>query len=122
MGLRSMEDDHRPKKAVLWAVVLDDNGDVKTDGDGKPFVGDPVEIDVRWEQTTRIITNNRSEKVSISVIATVDRDIVEQSHLWLGALEDLPDEPTKVHRVEHFDKVPDLKGRKYHRVAMLSLV
>lgn len=78
---------------------------------------DPVEIPVRWEEITEVITNpqNGVEYVSIAKII-VNQDVQKDGYLFLGTLDDidsgLQDNPEVVdgaYRIVRFDKIPMIK-------------
>ncbi len=104
------------QKAVLWA-----NADQDSDY-GEAQVSAADEIDVRWNDTQSGGTDAQGTKVTLSAEVIVDRDITVGSVMWLGTLaayNALGTVPT-LHHVVSFDKVPDLKGRNFHRSVSLS--
>lgn len=88
------------------------------DGYGGKEFKTPVEIKCRWESHTNIITGSRlgenSEQIVCNAEVYVLQDIVEQSYMYLGTLDDLESDisdPTKVMQsrmVQKFEKIPSL--------------
>lgn len=75
---------HRHEKAVLWRFA-------GMDRESKPLVYDPVEIDVRWEETREDVLNPLSgQMVTKSANVVVDQEIALGSIMWLGELADVP--------------------------------
>lgn len=75
---------HRHQKAVLWRAAGNDR-------EGNVVVYDPVEIDVRWEETRQDVLNPFSgEMVTKTANVVVDQEIAIGSIMWLGELADVP--------------------------------
>jgi len=111
----SIETDCRFQQAVLW-----ESSSVNNDY-GRPIVSStPVELDVRWEETRDQVTDSQGNTFDITAKVVVAQDVEEQSILWLGALDDLPDAPTGLQQVVGIEKIPDIKNRHYRRVLLLK--
>ena len=100
--------------AVLWTNVGNDNY-------GEPVVGViPVEIRCRWEsgigEQLSPLTGALQETTTL---VWVDRDIPVDSIMWHGRLKDLPNPTSDLREVIEFDKIPDIKGRRFTRVVKL---
>lgn len=111
------EQSNRHQKACLWAFS-------SYDAYGQPTVAtDHTEILVRWENTQRTITDPQGNVIGIDAAVYTDTDITLHSQLWLGASADLPNDgipTTEKMVVKAFDLVPDIKGRKFYREALLQ--
>ena len=89
--------------------------------DNKPVRGEAVAINVWWVGTREY--KEPESGLGLEAVVNVDRDVVEQSLLWLGSAADwygtgsdaLDDEDPGLHEVVEFKKTPDLKGRSYRR-------
>lgn len=108
-----METAWRYQKAMLRAAEGFDNY-------GNPRVANtPVELDVRWEQTDREVTDPQGNNVGVDIMAVVDREVPVGSVLWFGS--DV--KPTADLRyVVSYQETPDVKGRHYRRVLYLARV
>jgi hypothetical protein len=108
----------RTQNCVLWPFVsFDDHGRYR--------VGDPVDIVVRWQETRREIRKPDGILVAIEATAYVDREIVPDSLIWLGTVDDLPPGtggtyPDNLKQVVTYEDVPDLKGRQHRRTVTLA--
>lgn len=107
----ALEDSDLNEKAVIWPRV-------GADANGNPIVGDPEEIDVKWnERRGRIRLGNETSDYEAEI--QVDQDILIGSAIWHGELADWsgvrPEESRDVMEVIAFQKTPDLKGREYLR-------
>ncbi len=89
------------------------------DSDGQQQVMAAVEINVRWERTGRQVAGPRNATITEDSLVVVDRDIVEQSILWLGKFVDLPSTIVNLREVLTFRSIPDLKGRNFRRTVSL---
>lgn len=105
--------------AVYWASPTDD-------GYGNFVYADPVEISVRWEDSTEVITDSKGQERVSKAEVIVLQDVVEQGLLFLGDIADLDsteeDDPTTIdgaYPVVRFDKTPGIKGRSFLRKAWL---
>jgi len=104
------------QKAVMWAWV-------GTDRYGQPKVLPPVEVDVRWDDTTTEVTDPHGAVRKIDAEVVVDQDVPVRSIMWRGALVDLPDihliPKVGIMQVVKFDKTGDLKARAVFRMVFL---
>ncbi len=72
-------------KAVYWAPPTND-------GWGKPTFADPVEIDCRWEDTTKVfVSKEGKESISQSIVFT-EEGLATDGYLWKGEEADLDSE------------------------------
>lgn len=101
-----------PLKAVYWAFS-------SLDMHGQPTVSAATELDVRWEHGLAQEITPQTNPQSVDATVWVKQDVTVQSVMWLGALTDLPSPVTDVLEVIEFQKIPDIKGRDYERVALL---
>lgn len=105
--------------AVYWASPI-------KDGYGGYTWSDPVEIDCRWVNSTRLITASNGEEIVCRAEVQVKQDLDEQGMLYLGDLDDLdsseeadPRTISVAYQIKRFDKVPTIKGNKFFRKAYL---
>lgn len=112
------------QKITVWAPATDPvTGDPLFDGDGNEILSDPYELCARWEETNRVYVTAKAEKVGLSaVVDNLTEEIPHNSHVWKGALADLPDDPKPILKVIDVTNIPDLKGRCTQRTAMLVRV
>lgn len=99
----------RRQKAVYW-------GSPQPDGYGGTVVAMPVEIDCRWEDVQELIKTANGEEAMSKSQVYVDRDLDEGGYLWLGELDDLPQDPSNpkangADEIMKFGKLPTLKVR-----------
>lgn len=105
--------------AVYWASPV-------ADGYGGFDWDDPVEINCRWEGSSRIfIASNGEQMVSRAEVFT-SQDLDEQGMLFLGELDDLdsseevdPTTITRAYQIKRFDKIPTIGGGKFLRKVYL---
>lgn len=106
------------QKALFWEKIGVTNY-------GQPRVDtsvDPVELSVRWEEVKKEKLTTGGQTLQVDAEVVVDREIPDQSLMWLGSLADLPDDLndiTDVMQVISVDEVPDLKNRNTRRVCLL---
>lgn len=101
----------RRGKAVLWPRL-------GIDGYSEPVVGDPVEIDVRWNDSRREMIDPGGNVVATDAQVIVGRDVPMNSILWQGEMADLPPSLTPkagLVIVKAIDFTPDIKGRNAFR-------
>jgi hypothetical protein len=109
----------RTQDAVLWMAASG-----ITDRHGRFKVGEPVDIQVRWDDSKREMLDAQGNKIAVDAAAIVDRVITVGSRLWLGTLADYvgtgsgtgssqvnPGDVSPVMEVKAFNHVRDLKGR-----------
>lgn len=100
--------------ALLWPKI-------GVGEDNKPVRGPAVPINVWWVGTREY--KEPEAGLGLDAVVNVDRDVVEQSLLWLGTAGDwygtgsdaLDEVDPGIHEVVEFKKTPDLKGRAYRR-------
>lgn len=106
------ESTHRKQKAVLRAASgFDDYGEAK--------VTAAVEIDVRWENRRDEVLDANGNTIGVDATVVVNQDIAIGSIMWLGLLKNFSAPFTNLMEVVTFNKVPDIKGRKFRRVVNL---
>lgn len=104
----------RSQKAVTWAR----SGYGR---DGQPTVSSPTEINVRWESGLAQEIRPMSNPVSVDVTLWTDVDLTSGSMVWLGSSSELGTaDPDAIYEVLEFQKIPDVKGRIFERVALLG--
>lgn len=108
----------RNQTAVYWERLA-------PDGYGGYAWEDPVELDVRWEDSSDVFIDLNGEKVQCSAKVFLGQDIKVGDFLYLGDYDDLtsasgsPASMEKAFSVKRFDKIPDLSGVEYLRRAWL---
>ena len=92
--------------AIYWQPI-------GADGYGGFTFTPPVEIKVRWEDSTKVITTPMGTEYVCRAEVIVNQDVDEEGYLYLGVLTDLTDaqkaNPQLVdgaHKIIRFDKVP----------------
>lgn len=99
-------------KAVVWPIT-------SIDSNGRPIVGEPEEIDCKWEEK-RGRTRLSAESSDYEAKIRVADDIPIGSAIWLGELADWtgvrPDEGKDVLEIVAENKTYDLKGRFSHKM------
>lgn len=110
---------HRLKRAVLWAT--DGGADVH----GRPTVGAPVEVMVRWLTNRRKMLDPQGNTVTVDGTAVVGRAVEPGSVMWLGSLDSwygVGSSGTDVGLCEvvAYQDTPDLKGRVSTRTVGLK--
>ena len=87
---------------------------------GKPTISPPIEIRVRWENSKSTMIGKDRQPLAIDATVVVDRELVDDSILWLGKLEDLPTTPSNLMQIKTLTSVTDIKGKHTRRVAYAS--
>jgi len=92
--------------AVYW-------GNPQPDGYGGMDYNDPIEIDCRWDDSTRRITNNQGEEIVSRAEILVTQDLDDNGMLCLGTLDDLdssqqdaPESVSGAYKIQKIDKNP----------------
>lgn len=110
--------------AVYWASPV-------PDGYGGFTWDDPIEIDCRWVNSTKVILTRAvrgggGEEIICQAEVQVNQDLDEQGMLYLGSLDDLdsgeeadPVTISTAYTIKRFDKVPTIKGNRFFRKAYL---
>lgn len=109
MGLETTISRIAVQAAVYW-------GTPTADGYGGYTFDDPVEISVRWESTTQLITTPDGNEYTSRATVYVTQDLDVDGYLFPGDLDDLEsgeaDDPkavTNAYRIRRFDKVPSMR-------------
>lgn len=107
-----IETSHRRQRAILWEPSgYGRAGEIK--------LTDPIEIDIRWEDTQVEVVDDAGSTILTDAVAYVNQDIALNSILWIGELSELPTSPTDLKRVIRVQKIPDLKNRFIQRTLYL---
>lgn len=114
-GLR-MESSTLFHKAVCWPFTG------KFDSRGEPKVGDPVQINSRWEIDGREARATDQSPKNVLFEVDVDRELTIGSRLWRGELKNLPTglDPLQQFRVVEYKEVPDVKCRSVQRTVVVT--
>lgn len=116
----SLIEDMRTQDAVHWAAGPPD----KT---GKPTVGHPTAVVVRWEDKHEKFMNPEGEEVVSNAVVYVPEvsngvEMHEGDYLWLGVIGNEPENPVidkDAHQIRKFEKLPDIEGEEFLRTAIL---
>lgn len=86
------------------------------DGMGGAEFKDPVEIKVRWDEGTEIVSDSDGREFVSNAQVIVTRDIKEQSYLCLGLLDSLPKNPEPrntdgAYEIKSMDRHPLFKSK-----------
>jgi len=108
-----LETSERHQQAVYWPLA-------GYDRHGEQRVGDPQEIDVRWEDRRGEMVDPQGNRVATDAYAHVDREIAVGSCMWKGSLADWLSagsglEDARVMLVVAYREVPDVRGRELRR-------
>ena len=76
-----------PQTVVYW-------GNPTPDGFGKYTYDSPVEIKVRWDDVSSIISDNQGREITSNATILLNQNVDEQGYLYLGSLSDLDSDPT----------------------------
>lgn len=92
--------------AIYWGSPVDD-------GYGKKEFDDPVEIKVRWDDTTDLIRSVDGKEVACKSKIIVQQDVDLGGYLMLGSLDDIdsglsdtPQDITGAYEIIRLDKTP----------------
>jgi hypothetical protein len=110
------ESDYRFQTAQLWERV-------GTDEYGEPKVSERESLQVRWENKQRQMIGPNGQPVAVDATVIVTCDIANGSIMWLGCVDDLPDDEiplSNLMEVVAFDNTPDVKGRVFRKVVGLK--
>jgi len=108
-----METDDLHQQAVLWVSSGFNNF-------GKPKVNAGVEINVRWEASSKEVNDPDGNSIILDAEVVVNQIVPVHSILWLGLLTDLPSPTTNLMRVESISSIPDMKNRVTRRTLGLK--
>jgi hypothetical protein len=110
--------DKLNQKCIYWTATRDAYGTFSW--------SDPIELDCRWVEKTKLIMNNNGEQIVSMAFVQVNQDLEENGRLYLGELNDLDSseeaDPTTItdsYIIKRFIKTPDIKGNIYYRRAFL---
>jgi hypothetical protein len=108
-----IETDERNQAAVLWPAAA-------PDAYGRAQVGDPVELDVRWEWRLSEMTDPEGSRITVDATVVVDRDVPIHSLMGLGELADWDATGTGPGDFDRMEVVarritPDIDGREIRR-------
>ena len=105
--------------AVYW-------GNPSSDGFGKFNYAEPIEIFVRWDEKSKLITLKNGENYISKAEVLVQQDLTLGGYLYLGFLSDLESNPINPitvlgsYKIIGFDKTPLIKSAtKFVRTAYL---
>lgn len=74
----------RQQQAVVWLRI-------GTDDSSMPIVNPiPVQLDVRWDDSQRVVPGPDGVPIQIDATIVVDRDLPFGSSVWKGAMANLP--------------------------------
>lgn len=108
-----LETDDLDHKAVLWALAGYDRY-------GRPKVGAPEEVDVRWTWRRSEALDPQGNTVSLDADVAVDRKIKPGSKMWKGELADWygtgsAGDDSELMEVVTYAEADDLKARETRR-------
>lgn len=106
------------ENAVYWAP------DTK-DGFGGRTYKDPVDLKVRWEQKSRVITDAEGKESVSDAEVYVLIDLEMEGKLWKGSTEDgdyssSSEMVEEAYEIKGFEKLPSLKSGQFIRKAYLG--
>ena len=109
---------------VYWPLASSESAGVDADSYGQPDYGTPVEINCRWEDSSKEFLNDKDEIQVSAAIVYVEIDVDKKGVLMLGDLDDVTDESYPLlndgaREIKRFDKVPNLKATEFLRMAYL---
>ena len=96
-----------------------------TDNFGHYKVDDPVQVDVRWEDTEREIQDGQGGTIAIAAEVVVDQEVEIGSLFYLGTLLAYnaliaAEMAFYRYRAAQYKSIPDVKGRHPRRTLMLT--
>ena len=119
--MKRLLDKCRKQDAVYWPPSSE-----RFDEYGRPIVSDPVQLKVRWEDKAEEFIDAQGTKQVSSAKVIVGEDLEIGGLLMLGTLSDVdssfPEDPKskfEVKEIRMFEKIPDLKAKRYLRTAIL---
>jgi hypothetical protein len=96
------------------------------DGYGGHEYKSAVEINCRWMYEREVIVNDQGKQIISNAQILVLQDLVEQSMIYKGTLDDLDSDETEIPEkskvtwhIKRFRKVPSIDGRSFNRKAYL---
>jgi len=102
-------------EAITWWQVTGSNG-----YGGFTFAA-PVVIEGRWEDKQVRFMSHEGEELTSVALAYIDTDVSSGDFLARGdeSGNALPEDATEAHRIEKYDKVPDLRLVEVVRKVMM---
>ena len=113
MSIESVITRFAVQTAVHW-------GSPVNDGYGSYTWADPVEISVRWEELTKVISNRKAEEIISNGQILTNSELEEEDIVYLGTLEDLEDSLWDIESGESYVR-PELVQAAY-RIAAKSKI
>ena len=112
------------QKAVYWALGSAESAGLDFDDQGSPIYATPVEIKCRWEERSDEFIDRNGALVSSRAVVFVDRDLKVGGVLMPGTLDtglnwDEPKKNDGAWEIQGWEKVPDLRIKKFLRIAYL---
>ena len=110
---------------VYWALKSNESGGVDYDDYGQPQHTDPIEITCRWEDRNEEFIDAKGTTRLTQAVVYVGQDVEVAGMLYNGSLAELPSgyiTPRDIDgawEIQRFDKLPDLKYRRYLRTVYL---
>ena len=122
----AQETAFRRQKALYWAASgFDSHGEHKR-------AAESVELDVRWSNAKAKSLDPQGNVIMVDATVTLGQDVLVGSIMWEGSQDDLEEGESgtgvgsdvvpdaDLFQVVTFNKMPDLKGRAFTRVAGLK--
>ncbi len=113
--MTSLQTRNLNQKAQLWAQS--GHGD-----DGQATVAARKELKVRWSEGRTQSVDQAGNIIAVDATVVVDQDVTVESIMWLGSEGGMATDPptSGLMEVLTFNKVPNVKGRKFRRVVGLG--
>lgn len=114
----------RKQKAVYWALGSADSGGMDFNDYGQPLYAEPIELTVRWEDTSVEFLDNAGAKILSNSVVYVGEDVVLGGILMLGELIDInsggePKENDNAWEIKRFEKLPNIRNTEFLRTVFL---
>jgi hypothetical protein len=96
---------------------------VTPDGFGGYAFALPTVLDGRWEDVTETFMSDDGRETISKAVAYLSADVLTEDYLMLGETSEA--DPTNLtdgkvaHRVERFDKIPDVRNLSFERKAYM---
>lgn len=108
----------RKQYAVYWGVAGKNES-------GQNTYQEPIELRVRWEDDDFAFIDAVGSTLASTTSVYVDRVLDIGGILWKGRLQDVPSQTDPVSmegadEIIKFKEIPDLKAKKFLRVAVLG--
>jgi hypothetical protein len=92
-------------------------GSPTPDGRGGMNFSDPVEIQCRWQSSSKVVRDAKGNQIVCVAEVLVADDLAEQGKLYLGTMDDLDsdelDDPRLIihaYSIQRFEKIPMFKS------------